>query len=241
MELTKASIKYVQSLRIKKFRQKYHHFVVEGSKAVTEVLNSDWPVKQVYHTSDFAPPELRNVLSTTVSNKELERLSHHQAPQKALAVVEQKQFELPNPQALNRQLSLALDGVQDPGNLGTLIRICDWFGVEHLFCSKETADLFNPKVIASTMGSFLRVKVHYVELKDLLDKVDHVYLAAMDGASIHRMSSGTKGVLVMGQEGSGLSEELMHSDFQRISIPGKGKAESLNVAVAAGIILDRLV
>ena len=240
MELTKASIKYVQSLRIKKFRQKYHHFVVEGSKAVKEVLNSDWKIEQVFHTEAFDHSGLKNVASQCISLKELERLSIHRAPQQALAIVQQRENEVPDTASLNQQLSLALNGVQDPWNMGTLIRICDWYGIPDLFCSKETAELYNPKVIAASMGSFLRVKVHYLELEDMLTQADQVFLAAMEGTNTQELKAGQTGILVMGQEGSGISPELLHDRFERISIPRKGGAESLNVAVAAGIILDRL-
>ncbi len=239
MGLSKAGIKYVQSLRIKKFRQKYHQFIVEGDKSVAEVLESDWKIESLYYCEGFnaSLPDF----AIQISPAEMERLSQHQSPQKALAVVNMPQAS-ETVHIAKEGLTLALDGIQDPGNLGTLIRLCDWYGVKQVICSLDTVDLFNHKVISGTMGSFLRVQVQYTDLAEALTKAPvPVYGAVMDGENIHRLKTETNAVLVIGSEGQGISKAVRQTLNYRISIPRFGKAESLNAAVAGGILLDRFV
>ncbi|TNE80208.1 MAG: RNA methyltransferase [Bacteroidetes bacterium] len=239
MGLSKAGIKYVQSLRIKKFRQKYHQFIVEGDKSVAEVLNSDWNIESLYYCEGFSaalPP-----FAEQISPAEMERLSQHQSPQKALAVVHMPELS-EEVHIAKEGLTLALDGIQDPGNLGTLIRLCDWYGVKQVICSLDTVDVFNHKVISGTMGSFLRVQVQYTDLTEALaNSPVPIYGAVMDGENIHQLKPETNAVLVIGNEGQGISDAVMRTLKHRISIPRFGQAESLNAAIAGGILLDRFV
>lgn len=235
MALAIAAIKYVQSLRIKKFRQKYHHFVVEGDKAVHELFQSSWKIFTCYHTEDFSIPK-KGVETVQVSQKEMERLSHHQAPQNALAVVEIPHWPLKIPQS---GVQLYLDGIRDPGNLGTIIRIADWYGLEEVWCSEDTVELYNPKSINATMGSFLRVRLMVKPAIEFLNECPlPAYAAVMDGENIHQAKLPEDALLVIGNEGQGISEETLGLIDQRISIPRLGQAESLNAGVATAVLID---
>lgn len=235
MALAIAAIKYVQSLRIKKFRQKYHHFVVEGDKAVHELFHSSWKIVTCYHTEAFSVPK-KGLETVLVSEKEMERLSHHQAPQNALAVVEIPQWPVNIPQS---GIQLYLDGIRDPGNLGTIIRIADWYGLEEVWCSEDTVELFNPKSINATMGSFLRVRLMVKPAIEFLNACGlPAYAAVMDGENIHQAELPTDALLVIGNEGQGISKETLALIYKRISIPRLGQAESLNAGVAAAVLMD---
>lgn len=239
MGLSKAGIKYVQSLRIKKFRQKYHQFIVEGDKSVIELLNSSWKTDSLFYCEGFQGPIPE--YAELVSQTEMERLSQHQSPQKALAVVNMPETS-ETVHIAKEGLTLVLDGIQDPGNLGTLIRLCDWYGVKQVICSLDTVDLYNHKVISGTMGSFLRVGVQYTDLSEALAQSPvPVYGAVMDGENIHLHKPATNAVLVIGNEGQGISDAVMKLLQHRISIPRFGQAESLNAAIAGGILLDRFI
>lgn len=234
MGITIAAIKYVQSLRIKKFRQKYHHFVVEGDKSVQELLASEWNIISWYHTKDFFPhtfPE-NGVL---VSDKEMERLSHHQAPQHALAVVEMPVWTKNIP---SEGIQLYLDGIRDPGNLGTILRIADWYGLNEVWCSPDTVDVFNPKTIDASMGSFLRVKLLFDDVSFFSACKLPAFAAVMDGENVHHSQLPDNAVLVIGNEGQGIKEEILDQVNHRISIPRFGAAESLNAGVATAVLLD---
>ncbi|HCS20042.1 MAG TPA: RNA methyltransferase [Bacteroidetes bacterium] len=234
MGITITAIKYVQSLRIKKFRQKYHHFVVEGDKSVQELLASDWKVVSWYHTKDFSPHPFP-VNGVLVSDKEMERLSHHQAPQHALAVVEMPVWTKNIP---SKGIQLYLDGIRDPGNLGTILRIADWYGLEEVWCSPDTVDAFNPKTIDASMGSFLRVKLHSDDVSFFSTCKLPVYAAVMDGENVHHSKLPDHAVLIVGNEGKGIQSELLDKVQNKISIPRYGKAESLNAGVATAVLLD---
>lgn len=240
MGLSKSNIKYVQSLRIKKFRQKYHEFIVEGDKSVQEVLHSDWDIKKLYHTTLFMPKGNFKE-SELISASEMERLSQHKSPQNALAIVGTPNHKLDTKQ-LKGKITLALDGIQDPGNLGTMVRLCDWYGIENLICSLETVDLYNHKTVAATMGSFLRVKVHYASLPEVITSSGiEAYAATMEGENVHQLKSPEEGILIIGSEGQGISDEIDELVKNKISIPRFGQAESLNAGIAAAILLDNLV
>lgn len=235
MGVAVSEIKYVQSLRIKKFRQKYHHFVVEGDKAVQELLHSDWKVLTCYYRGDFNPTGKAERF-VTVNGKEMERLSHHQSPQQALAVVEMMEGQMP---ASFTGLQLYLDGIRDPGNLGTIIRIADWYGLNHIWCSEDTVDVYNPKCIDASMGSFLRVKVIVRNANQLLEESGvPSYAAIMNGENIHRSELPEDALLFIGNEGKGLSPDLIRGIQHPISIPRFGQAESLNAAIATAVLLD---
>lgn len=235
MGLTNADIKYVQSLRIKKFRQKYHQFVVEGDKSVKELLHSDWEISRLYHSGEFTPPASFKS-AVRVSPKEMERLSHHKTPQQTLAVVNIPEWESSYPQ---EGIHLFLDGVRDPGNLGTILRIADWYGLKEVWCSEDTVDLYNPKSIDASMGSFLRVKLHVANAHDLLSgTVLPSFASVMDGENIHKAKLTKDALIFIGNEGQGIQPDLIRHCGQKIGIPKYGKAESLNAGIATAILLD---
>lgn len=235
MALSVTTIKYVQSLRIKKFRQKYHHFVVEGDKAVRELLLSGWEIEEWFYTNDFKGIT-NSEKGSLVSAKEMERLSHHKTPQNALAVVRIPEWEQAFPE---RGLHVFLDGIRDPGNLGTILRVADWYGLKEVWCSDDTVDLFNPKSIDASMGSFLRVKLIVTDSSRFFSATPlPVYAAVMDGDNVHEKELASDAVLVIGNEGQGIRPEVLGFATEQISIPRYGSAESLNAGIAAAILLD---
>ncbi len=244
--ISKSKIKLVKSLALKKHRQKEHLFIVEGDKNVAEVLNSGFRVKELFATETFlknnAPTTEKAEKITEARREELKKASLLQTPQHSLAIC-----ELPPAGELPRQLegwSFYLDGIQDPGNLGTIVRTCDWFGIDRLFCSPETVDIFNPKVIQASMGSFSRVNVSYLPFKKLagIASASGVKIVGTfsDGQSIYSTPLPGKAIIVLGNEGKGISREVENSIDFRLGIPGahalSSGPESLNVAVTAGII-----
>ncbi len=240
--LSKRLSKYFKSLQLKKYRLQERKFLVEGAKGVLEVLQSGFQIENLLATSDFLDTldaSLKAAAHEIIVCKstDLETVGTFKSNNAAIAVVsmpEQTSINVPK-----SELSLALDGVSDPGNLGTIIRIADWYGVKHIFCSEETADVYNPKVINATMGSFTRVQVHYTDLADLINSIDiPVYGAVLDGDSIRERDLVPNGMLVMGSESQGVSEILKPLLTAPIYIPGRGGAESLNVSVATAILLD---
>lgn len=242
--LVKQKIKYIQTLGQKKFRQEEGVFIVEGPKLVKELLQIDpVAVKEVFALQEWIEenPELAGKTTiTAITEIELERISQLSTPNKVLAIVQQ----YPTSETImTNQVVLLLDTIQDPGNLGTIIRIADWFGVEQILCSPDSADLYNPKVVQSTMGSIARVKVNYLDLEAWLvsQKNIPVYAASLDGQDITSMEKIKKGIIIIGNESKGISEDILQLATNRITIPAKGKAESLNAAVAAGIILSHLI
>jgi len=235
MALAISAIKYVQSLRIKKFRQKYHHFVVEGDKAMHELFHSSWKIITCYYTDSFKLPKTTRE-AILVSHKEMERLSHHQAPQNALAVVEIPHWEEAIP---SNGIQLYLDGIRDPGNLGTILRIADWYGLKQVWCSEDTVELYNPKSIDATMGSFLRVKLLIKPAIEFLDGCPlPAYAAVMDGQNVHQAELPKEAVLVIGNEGKGIQEDVLQRIENKISIPRLGGAESLNAGIATAVLMD---
>lgn len=233
--LTNNDTKLINSLVKKKFRQKYNKFVVEGVKNIKEVLNSSIYVEKIYSIDDtFNDFPSKNIL---ITERELKKISQLVTPNTALAVCE-------IPQEKNIQKNgfiIALDDIRDPGNLGTIIRMADWFGIQQIVCSKETVDLYNPKVIQSTMGSFIRVQINYTDLEQFFETYSHSILGTfMDGDNLYKTTLPENAVLLMGNEANGISEKLESFVTQRLSIPRMGKlqqTESLNVAMATSIIL----
>ena len=233
--LTNNDTKLINSLVKKKFRQKYNKFVVEGVKNIKEVLNSSIYVEKIYSIDDtFNDFPSKNIL---IAERELKKISQLVTPNTALAVCE-------IPQEKNIQKNgfiIALDDIRDPGNLGTIIRMADWFGIQQIVCSKETVDSYNPKVIQSTMGSFIRVQINYTDLEEFFETYSHPILGTfMDGENLYKTSLPENAVLLMGNEANGISEKLESFVTQRLSIPRMGKlqqTESLNVAMATSVIL----
>ena len=236
--LTNKDAKIIISLAKKKFRQKYNKFTVEGIKNIQEVLNSSINVHKIY-TTDLIFEGFENI-SELITEKELRKISQQVQPNTALAVC-----EIPKEKTIQDEgFLLALDDVRDPGNLGTIIRLADWFGIEQIICSKETVDLYNSKVIQSSMGSFLRVQLNYIDLNEFVSNYKHPILGAfMEGENIYTSTFPKQAILLMGNEANGISTELNAFVTQKISIPRMGKlqqTESLNVAMATGIILGEI-
>lgn len=241
--LSKAVIKYISSLQIKKYRTQHQAFVVEGAKSVLEVLKSDFEIERLYVTPAFRARHSSFLEARLpfeeVGEEELARAGHFESNNAALAIVRMQR--LPPPTVPPGTLSLALDDVRDPGNLGTILRIADWYGIRQIFCSASTADFYNPKVIAASMGSFCRVRAHYLDLPAFLASLDAavpLYGASLQGQNIHRLQLRPAGILVMGNEARGISPEVEGLVRQSLHIPSFGQAESLNVAVATAILLD---
>lgn len=240
--ISKATIQYIRSLQDKKQRQKYGHFVVEGEKSITELLKSSYEVQTVYALSDtfiHYSKEKRSAELVEVTEKELSQISAHKAPQKALAVV-----KIPPVPKIDLQANfiLALDEIQDPGNLGTIIRIADWYGIRQIICSKGCTDVYNPKCINSTMGSFLRVEVIYDDIIAVSESTQlPLMVAVFDGKNVHEPGLPQKGILVIGNEGHGVNTNIIDQAKVKLTIPKFGGAESLNAAVSTAVLLDNLI
>lgn len=238
--LNKKVIKDIQSLSLKKSREASGLFIAEGPKIVTEFIDvKPDHVEAVYATQEWANlhPATQNMY--IVKENELGRISHLQTPNQVIAVM--KQFRSHEP-VINKALVIYLDTIQDPGNLGTIIRIADWFGIQDIVCSSGCADNYNPKVVQSTMASLARVNVWY-DLENMwLNKQSTSILAAtLTGSSVYSYKLNGPAVLVIGNESRGIRKEIMDRVTNEITIPRKGEAESLNAAVAAGILLSHLI
>jgi RNA methyltransferase, TrmH family len=237
MPLTKAQTAHLRRLQEKRYRSEKGLFVVEGSKVVDELIETNYPLAEVYATADWPVPAGLQAPLTRVSPEEMARLSHYPAPSNILAVGKIPATQTPVSRELDRGLTLALDAVQDPGNVGTLLRIADWFGFDRVLLSPECADLFSQKVINASMGSFARVRSFRGRLEELLtDATVPVIGCDLTGESVHEFVPPLSAVLVIGSEGRGLSHAVGRCITQRVTIPRIGRAESLNAAVAGGII-----
>ncbi len=233
--LSKNQIKLITSLKQKKYRLQHGFFVAEGIKTIKELLQSYLELHALYTTEPFNFDAKDYVL---ISENELKRISFLTTPNKALAI-----FKIPELKPVKKdELILVLDSVRDPGNLGTIIRLCDWFGITDLVCSNETADCFNPKVIQATMGSITRVNITYLDLGVFLKESKlPIFGAFMEGDNVYKTKLPEKGILVMGNEANGISKEIEAIITEKISIPRFGKlqvTESLNVATATAILLS---
>jgi TrmH family RNA methyltransferase len=236
--------KLVRSLQVKKFRQAEQCFIVQGAKAVKETLSSDFHVRFTIATADFLrslsqPLAARAGEVVEVSEEVLGTVGSLEANNAALAVVSMKRNERPALPTDN--YSLLLDDIRDPGNLGTIIRTADWYGIRNIVASPETTDWYSPKVINATMGSFLRVQVYYAPLPEFLSSVSvPVYGAFLDGENIYKTSFGKAGLVVIGNEAHGISLAVEKRISHRITIPRVGQAESLNASAATAVILDNI-
>ena len=238
MALSKAKIKWVQQLSMKKFRKQWGLFVAEGDKMVADMI-ALFPCKALFYTPDYVGC-VKGQETIEVSYDELCKISRLETPQHVLAVFEMPQFNL-DIQQLTSQLVLALDGVQDAGNLGTIVRLADWFGIEHILCSNSTVDVYNPKVVQATMGALARVKVHYVDLPAMLQTLSMpIYVTALDGDNVYQTNLSESGVIVMGNEGNGVSDAVKALATHSLLIPnfpiGRSTSESLNVGVATAVV-----
>ncbi|MBO0591991.1 RNA methyltransferase [Cellulophaga sp. E16_2] len=234
----KSQIKLIKSLQLKKNRNLHQLFVVEGLKTIQELLKSSFEVYSVFSTDDHFVEE-NSAFSALISSVDLKKMSSLNTPNGYLGV-----FKMSQKKAIHDNAwVVAVDTIQDPGNLGTIIRLCDWFGIKDLVCSSDTVDCYNPKVIQATMGSITRVNVTYLNLIDFLEETGlPIYGAFMDGETVYTSQMPVKGILVMGNEANGVSAEVEKLVQKRISIPqfGAQTAESLNVATATAILLNEI-
>ncbi|HUH26460.1 MAG TPA: RNA methyltransferase [Flavobacterium sp.] len=235
--LSKNQIKYITQLKQKKQRDLHDVFVAEGVKVIEELLDSSLELQQVYSTQPLGL-KIPNELFTLISEAELKKISFLTTPNQCLALFKMKESKKP----VNSGLKVALDDVRDPGNLGTIIRLCDWFGIEDLICSHETVDVYNPKVVQATMGSLTRVNVFYTDLGNYLNDYEHpIFGTFMDGSTIYKQQLPTDGIIVMGNEANGISNQIEQLVTHKIAIPRFGalqQTESLNVATATAITLS---
>ena len=242
--LSKNKIKYIRSLELKKKRKEEQVFVAEGHKLVGDLLGH-FPCKLLIATSNWLKMNHSATANEIieVTQEELSRASLQKTPQEVLAVFVQPSYDL-NPEVIKSSLCLALDDVQDPGNLGTIIRLADWFGIEHIFCSTGTADVYNPKTVQATMGAIARVKLHYCNLSDFIGKASEknipIFGTFLNGENIYTQPLPKNGIIIMGNEGNGISEQIAQKVSHRLLIPnypqGCETSESLNVAVATAIV-----
>lgn len=241
MSLSKNKLKYIRFLKEKKYRLQYGTFVAEGNKLVTDLL----PFMKCQLLAGI--PDFLNTLDLSaveevveVNESQLAQASFLQHPQQVIAIFYQPQLD--NTLDITNELALALDGVQDPGNLGTIVRLADWYGINNIFCSHDTADIFNPKVVQATMGAIARVKVHYVDLADFLSqhRETNIYGTFLDGKNMYEEQISATGIVVMGNEGNGIRPEIEKLINKKLYIPnypiGKQTSESLNVAIATAVI-----
>ena len=240
--ITKNQVKYIQSLGQKKWRDSEQVFIAEGPKLVNELLIAgNCKIIQLYALKEWIDNSGTAVEIIEVSIDELQKISQLTTPNHVLAIAEKIKWE--NEPVIKDGISLALDEIQDPGNVGTIIRLADWFGVKNMFCSMNCADAYNPKVVQASMGSITRVRVEYTDLHLFLEKNKElpIYATTLNGRDITKMDKLDEGIIVIGNESKGISDEILKLANIQITIPGKGKAESLNAAVATGIILSHFV
>lgn len=241
--VSKPKIKLIKSLEKRKYRLEHGLFVAEGPKLVGELIQHQKPT-YIAAVQEWINDNPHLIYEGTqvemVTQEELERISLQRAPQHVLALfpIIEHEFDVDLP---SKELCIALDGVQDPGNLGTITRIADWFGIQHIFCSPHTADIYNPKAVQATMGALARVQLHYCNLEEILSRKGVIaYGTFLDGENIYAQELENKGVIVMGNEGNGISEQIAKLVNKKLLIPnypiGRETTESLNVAIATSIV-----
>lgn len=244
--ISKSQIKLIKSLQLNKFRKQEQKFVVEGPKVVDELLKSDFRIESVFATESWIGENKSTIHGEVdlveIRSKELARVSGLKTPNQVLAIA-----KLPSNPGINKsifsKLVIMLDEIKDPGNLGTIIRTADWFGIQHLICSEDSVDAFNSKVVQASMGSVFRMKIYYEELKAVLASIDsktQVYGALLKGENIYKIEKENSGIILIGNESRGISDELIPLITKKVSIPsfihqGKGSAESLNASIATAI------
>ncbi len=243
--VSKSQISFLKSLQQKKHRKEHGLFLVEGLKSVTDFLHSDfYTIKTVYHTPLSEPKMLKvsgNIKFQEVSEAELEKISSLSTPQEVVALVEIPEHQALQLQSLKGKFTLVLDGIQDPGNLGTIIRTADWFGIPQIICSEDTVDVYNPKVVQATMGSLSWIRVYYDNILLLLPQIKQpVFGAMLNGENIYQTDFGNEGLILLGNEGNGIRPEIQALINRQITIPQTGKAESLNVAIAAAVFCNEI-
>ncbi len=237
MSISKNQLKLITSLSQKKYRQKNSLFIAEGIKVVNELLNSSFQVDILFATDDFETTISSDKI-VRISEKDLQKISNLKSPNKVLGL-----FKIPDEKPLQQKgLTIVLDAINDPGNLGTIIRLCDWFGVTQLICSKDTVDCYNPKVVQASMGSLTRISIQYISLENYLQETNlPSFIADMNGENVYKSTLPKEAILVMGNEANGVSDEIRALIKNKISIPRFGETqetESLNVATATAILLS---
>jgi len=241
--ISKQQAKFVKSLKLKKYRNKAASFLVEGAKNIVELISSDYEIQHLYVTEKFLNQYSEHLVGKLnyelCIEKDLIALGTFQSNEYGLAVAKMKVHEL---DMSRTTFAIALDNVSDPGNLGTIIRIADWYGIKTILANNESADFYNPKVINASMGSFVRVNIIRVDLGQFLseNKTHPVYGAMLEGEKIHAVNYEMDSILLMGNESVGISPSLLKFIDTKITIPRIGNAESLNVAVSTGIICDSI-
>lgn len=241
--VTNNEIKWIQSLRYKKYRYRYKLFIAEGPKIINDIQAASYKIHSIFLTEEGAELVSSNIpesLSRIVSEKELAKLSLMDNPHHGLALVYL-------PQTLNKahypdhNWVLGIDGLQNPGNLGTVIRTADWFGIEHIVCSEDTVDAFNPKVVQGTMGSLFHVDIHYLPLDQYLEKTTKtVFGMSLEGENLYKAHLPDSGILVIGHESTSISDTIRPFVNQQLAIPKFGNAESLNAGIATAIGLNQI-
>jgi len=240
--ISKNRIKYIHSLELKKNRKQDNVFVAEGHKLVGDLLGV-FPCKYLAATEEWwkENPAAQAQETDIVTQEELSKASFLKTPQSVLAVFEQNDSPI-DTEGIRKSLCLALDDIQDPGNLGTIIRLADWFGIEHIFCSPNTVDVYNPKVVQATMGGIARVKLHYCSLTELITQLGDipVYGTFLNGDNIYSKELSANGLIIMGNEGNGISPDVEKLINNRLYIPNypqnRVTSESLNVAIATSVV-----
>jgi RNA methyltransferase, TrmH family len=242
--LSKSQISLLKSLQNKKDRREHGLFLVEGFKSIGEFIKSPYQIDAIYHTAPFDPKVLKlsqKINLHQISGDELKKISGLKTPQEVAAVIKIPAWPAPDNTQLKQKFSLVLDGIQDPGNLGTIIRIADWFGIKHIICSPDTVDAYNPRAVQASMGSLSRTTVHYTDLEPFLLKVNlPIFGAMLNGDNIYQTEFGHEGLIVMGNEGNGMRPGVEKFIGKTVTIPGNGGAESLNVAIATALFCSEV-
>ncbi|MCZ4222141.1 TrmH family RNA methyltransferase [Pedobacter rhodius] len=242
--LSKSQISFIKSLHQKKYRKENGLFLVEGIKSIREFIQSAYRIHTLFYVSEqynLLPKLPANINLFEVNNAELSKISTLQTPQGFLAVIhlpENKLFDLKN---FRNQFTIVLDGVQDPGNMGTIIRTADWFGFKNIICSEDCVEVYNPKTVQATMGSLARVNIYYENLSSVLTANPiPVFGALLNGHSIYKTDWGQEGLIILGNEGKGITEEIISKITQPVTIPRIGDGESLNVAISAAVFCSEI-
>lgn len=242
--LSKSQISLLKSLQHKKDRTEHGLFLVEGYKSVIEFINSQYHIEAIYCTASFNPKVLKlsqKINLSEISVSDMEKISSLKAPQEIAALVKIPVWPPLNNAKLKQKFSIVLDGIQDPGNMGTIIRTADWFGIHDIICSEDTVDAYNPKVVQASMGSLSRINVHYTTLTAVLPQIGlPVFGAMLNGENIYHTDFGAEGLIVFGNEGNGIRPEIEKLIGMAVTIPRAGKAESLNVGIAAALFCSEI-
>ena len=242
--ISKSQISFIKSLQQKRIRKEHGLFIVEGLKSVSEFIHSDYTIDTIYYTENVMPKLgilSHNIKAIEISASDLAKISALTSPQQILALVKVPKARVLTTEMLKGSFTIALDGIQDPGNLGTIIRTADWFGIKLLVCSEDTVDVYNSKVVQATMGSLSRVHVAYTDLDQVLEQTGvPIFGALLDGKSIYKTDFGMEGIVILGNEGNGIRPEIIRQIEFPVTIPRFGKAESLNVAVSASIFCSEM-